>query len=186
MRFSPSWLPVCAVRRNAEAAPVAERRCSQLCSRFERAVVCNDAPDEFDHVWRVPLGRPDEPADLASLSVDDECRGDAEYTELPRRAARTVEIYSELFDTHLGEELAHGIDRTIHRQRRDFEIGAAECGIQSVEGGHLLTARHAPSRPDIEQHDLAAEIGQASRLTLVVAELDRGERFGCVVDNPIR
>src|SRR5258708_20619705 len=54
-----------------------------------------------------------------------------------------------------------------------------------VERGNFLNARRAPSGPDIEQHDLASEIGETSRLTLIILKADGSTWFGRFVYDEI-
>ncbi|XSC48638.1 hypothetical protein ACF1BQ_006330 [Bradyrhizobium sp. RDT10] len=55
--------------------------------------------------------------------------------------------------------------------------------MQPVERRHLLAAWHAPGRPNVEEHDLAAKIVQTPRPTIGILELDLGNRFGCFMDD---
>ena len=63
-------------------------------------------------------------------------------------------------DPGLGEE---GLDdrgaAPVLRDREDGELVAEFC-LQPVERRHLLDARHAPGRPEIDEDEPALEIGE--------------------------
>src|SRR6266436_2433278 len=63
----------------------------------------------------------------------------------------------------------------------DCEVRAIQSRSEMVERGNFLDAWCAPSRPDIEQHDLAPEVGKASWLTLIILKADHGTWFRCFV-----
>ena len=147
---------------------------------------CNDAPDELDHLGRVPLGRPDQAADLASITVDEERRRQAQRAQRAQRLAGAVEIHGESADADIGKEFAHGIHASaVDRQRYDLEVRATEPSLQTIERRHLVATGTAPGCPNIEKHHLAFEIGKVSRLALSIVEFDRGHRLGCIMHHKV-
>src|SRR5439155_4949033 len=78
-----------------------------------------------------------------------------------RRLGGRVDVERQGLDADLAIELVRdGGAGLVYRKRNHLEALAAELGLQPVERRHLLPARLAPRRPDIEQHDLAAKIRQ--------------------------
>ena len=67
--------------------------------------------------------------------------------------------------------------------RHHLEVLAAELGLERVERRHLLAAGQAPRRPDIEEDDLAAEIGQGFGLAVGVGEGERRQFEGLRPDH---
>src|SRR5689334_2982563 len=51
----------------------------------------------------------------------------------------------------------------VDAHRGDPEVGARELLVQLFHRGHLGAAGRAPRRPDIEQHDFAAVVGERGR-----------------------
>ncbi len=66
-----------------------------------------------------------------------------------------------------------GVD--VDRDHR--ELRPAELGLQRVERRHLLAARHAPGGPEVEQHGLAAPVGQRLARSVFVVESQIGRAF---------
>ena len=62
-----------------------------------------------------------------------------------------------------------------------LEIDAAKLRLQTIERGHLPAAGPAPGRPDVEQYDLAAEIGERERLAVLVLKTNVGDALRRVV-----
>ena len=51
----------------------------------------------------------------------------------------------------------------VDAHRHDLEAPAARTLVQRLDARHLDAARHAPRRPDVEQHDLALVVGERLR-----------------------
>jgi hypothetical protein len=64
----------------------------------------------------------------------------------------------------------------VDRQSDDEEVFAPEPGLQSIKGRHLLAARHAPRRPNIQQDHPASEIGERQVMALVILNAQLGDR----------
>lgn len=95
------------------------------------------------------------------------------------RLAAAVDVHGEVLDADLAVELAHDVQSLpVDRQGDDLEVRTAERALQPVEGRHFLAAGHAPCRPHIEQHALAAEIREDSVAAVAVHEPDVGQRLG--------
>ncbi len=63
---------------------------------------------------------------------------------------------------------------TVHRQGQDDHRLVGEDRLQIVEGRHFLATGGAPGGPDVEDHHLAAEIGELRGPALHVHELQLG------------
>ena len=65
-------------------------------------------------------------------------------------------------EAELLDELADGVLHAglIDADGHDAEVGILELAVERLERRHLDDAGAAPRRPDVEQHHLAAIIGQ--------------------------
>src|SRR5438270_318577 len=126
----------------------------------------------------IPLNRAEMPADLASLAVDEEARRQAGCIYRERGLRSRIDVERQRLDAGLRVEPA-GDRRAllIDRQRHHQEALAAELRLQAVERRHLLAAGLAPRRPDIEQHQLAAKVGERMRPAIRVVEAQLGNRL---------
>src|SRR5207244_12355578 len=71
----------------------------------------------------------------------------------------------------LGEETFHRFHAAaIDRESDHLEARAAKLLLQARERGHLFATGNAPRRPDVEQHEPAAEIGERASVSRSVLE----------------
>jgi hypothetical protein len=143
-----------------------------LLVRYERF-------DQGDHLRCIPFGRADQAANFATLSIDQDGRGQAKKTEGESSLARWIDVDVQVFDPELGIELVNDFrSAPIDRERNDFEVGTSKLCLQAIEGRHLGAARTAPRRPKIEQHDLTAEILKRPILARAIHEVELRQSDG--------
>src|SRR5438094_1836991 len=139
---------------------------------------CYGAAQSLHDLGVIPLHRAEMPGDLASLAVDEEARRQANRIYRERGLRRRIDVERQRLDAGLRVEPAG--DRQallIDRQRDHLEALAAELRLQAIERRHLLAAGLAPRRPDIEQHQLAAKVGERARPAIRVVEAQLGNRL---------
>ena len=130
-----------------------------------------------DRLRRGPIGRADQPGDLLAVAVDDQRGRHAHGLQRREQLAGGIGVEREMRGAGLLQEGGGLVGSPFVDIDRDhLEILAAELGLERVERRHLLAAGHAPGRPDIEEHDLAAEIGQGFGLAVGVGE-GKGRQF---------
>ncbi len=96
----------------------------------------------------------------------------ADDAQLLHRLHRGIDVDRERANADFLEELPHGLNSlAVDRERDHLERRPAQLLLQAVERRHLLAARHAPRRPDVEQHRPAAELGKRPRTALSILEL---------------
>src|SRR6266496_893870 len=87
----------------------------------------------------------------------------------------------------VGIELADRFDPfAVDRERYHFEFHAAETRLQAVQRRHFLPAWATPGRPDVEQHNLALEIADILRASLIILEPDRRDRLRLRMQDEVR
>src|SRR6266567_3974188 len=142
-------------------------------TREEAQMVAN----ERDHLRAVPFGRSDLAADLAPVTIDQQCRRDADGIERARYLAGLVDIDIERFETELLVEVPDDRDAlTVDGERQDEKLGFVDRRLEPVERRHLLAAGDTPGRPDIEKDRPPAEIGERQGVILTVDEAKLGQR----------
>src|SRR6266851_8680246 len=187
-KTSPSRLNVAIWPTCWNVNAVLAATCSGCCRfgvRLCRLGLGNDATDELGDLWRIPFGRADQSADFQALAVDQQCGGKSHHTQLARRFGGTVAVDRELLDTDLGEEFVNRIRAAIDRKRHHFEVGSSQRSVQSFKGWHLLAARHAPGRPNVEENDLAVEIRHAAESSPGIFKLEFGNWLWCLMHNEL-
>src|SRR5260370_26926020 len=115
-------------------------------------------------------------------SIDEKRSRQANRAHRPQCLAGAVDIYRKLLHVAFREHFADRVDPlAIDRYCDDCEVRTIHSRSEMVERGNFLDARCAPSGPDIEQHDLASEVGETSRPTLIILKADHGTWFRCFV-----
>src|SRR5690606_32154464 len=54
----------------------------------------------------------------------------------------------------------------VHREAEDGEALVAVLLVDALEAGHLEAARRAPGRPEVDEHDLPAQVAQRDRASI--------------------
>src|SRR5207249_7950440 len=117
--------------------PTRPSRTGLLFARREAKMLAN----ERDHLRAVPFGRSDLAADLAPVTIDQQCRRNSHRTEVARCLAGLVDIDAERFEAELFIELLDdGCALTVDRERQDKQLRFVDRGLQPVERRHLLAA----------------------------------------------
>src|SRR3989441_2572759 len=123
----------------------------------------DEPPDEGLVHRAVPLGGADDLLDEPPIAVDHEALRHAGrligLLDRPRTVVKDLEGQAEL----LGEPAHQRGIVLVDADGHEPEVGAGELPLQPLQGRHLDATGRAPGRPDVEQQDLAAIVGQGGR-----------------------
>ena len=109
----------------------------------------------------------DEAAEFATLAIEKQCRRHPERLKCKAEPARRIMVEAQRLDLGVIEEFAWLDDAAaVDADGDDLEILAAQGRFELVEGRHLLDTGRAPRRPEIEEHHLAAAIGETDLLAV--------------------
>src|SRR5260221_671472 len=122
---------------------------------------CKMARKCLNGLRAIPAGWANPSTDLAAGGIDQQRGRQAGQAEGARRVARRIDIDVQRLHLDLLEERLDRRDAAaVDRERNDFEVAAAKLRLKSVQGGHLLAARRAPRRPDVEEDCPATKVRQ--------------------------
>ncbi len=106
--------------------------------------------------------------------VDQKGRGQPSGAQGDRGAGRG-EVHIEVVEAEAPEERLHDLSSlAVEGEGDDREARAAELGLEAVERRHLAHAGPAPSGPEVEQHDAAAERREVEGAARTVGDAERG------------
>src|SRR3569832_1710045 len=130
---------------------------------------------QLDGVLAVPFGGSGNGGDFAALAIDQHrgrhAQGPAYGFKILKSLGFLVAKIAERGQLGVLQKVfwffgVAGVDVDRHH----LEILAAELGLQPIKRRHLLAARHAPGRPKVHEHRLAAPVRKLLRLAVGVVE----------------
>src|SRR5947209_9001831 len=129
---------------------------------------------DFRHLVGIPFGRALDPADHLAAAVDNQGRRQAAHRKGVPDCAFRVEIGFDLVEAELRDErLDDVLAAAVLGNRRHGELVLA-APLQLFEGRHFLEAGLAPRRPEVEQDQLALEIGESHPIAREILEGNLG------------
>ena len=124
---------------------------------------------EIHDLWLAPFDRPDELSANDPVAIDDIGLGPLETSI--KRAGLLVRIaHRHKVDFVILQKLVISIAIDIDANPEHSHALVLEPLLQLHQGRHLLHARRAPSRPEVQDYDLAAKLAEGD---LAVGVLDR-------------
>src|SRR5213080_3835736 len=147
------------IAKNRAASLIGQLR-TNSCPRLARTVIDQPPDQGFVH-GTVPLRGADHFLDDDAVAIDQEALGHAGGLIRRLDGCRLVVQDVEAQPQRPRERHDHGIVLLVDAHRRYPEVAALpQPAVDPLHRGHLHAARLAPRRPDVEQHDFAAVIGE--------------------------
>src|SRR5436309_1016603 len=147
------------IAKNRAASLIGQLR-TNSCPRLARTVI-DQPPDQGLVHGTVPLRGADHLLDDDAIAIDQEALGHASGLIRLLDGCRLVVQDVEAQPQRPRERHDHGIVLLVDAHRRYPEVAALpQPAVDPLHRGHLHAARLAPRRPDVEQHDFAAVIGE--------------------------
>src|SRR3989442_171597 len=147
------------IAKNRAASLIGQLR-TNSCPRLARTVIDQPSDQGFVH-GTVPLRGADHLLDDDAVAIDQEALGHAGGLIRLLDGCRLVVQDVEAQPQRPRERHDHGIVLLVDAHRHYPEVAALpQPAVDPLHRGHLYAARLAPRRPDVEQHDFAAVIGE--------------------------
>lgn len=127
-----------------------------------------------DHGRLIPLGRAFELADDHAVAIDEKARRQTFDGERIARGGFRIEIDREILDPGTCQKRIDDVGAAPVLGDGEDGESMTELGLEPVERRHLLDAGHAPGRPQIDEHEVAAKIGELLGRAVAGRESERG------------
>ena len=119
----------------------------------------NEGFDDGEHLCRSPICPAFDPAQDVAVTVDQKTGRQAAHVERVPDFAFRILIDLNRFEPELGNEWRYDLRPAAILLDSEHRNPIAEMGLQQIERRHLTQARFAPGRPQVEDDELAAEVG---------------------------